>query len=88
MTSNLHWNQKAAARVGDDWVEIKRDVRLGNVPSPDLFSMYSQVAMDELEGLEGIQIGGRNVNNIRSADDKGIDSRLRGEAISFSEQAE
>ena len=38
LISNLHWNQKAAARVGDDWVEIKRDVRLGSVLSPDLFS--------------------------------------------------
>ena len=71
--SNLYWNQKAAARVGDEktnWVvEIKRGVRPGCMLSPDLFSLYSQVVKDKLVGLDGISVGGRNVNNIRFADD-------------------
>lgn len=35
--------------------------------SPDLFSLYSQKVMDELDDLEGV--GGVNVNYIRYADD-------------------
>ena len=72
LIGNLHWNQKAAVRIENevtDWTEIKRGVRQGCVLSPDLFSLYSQVVMDALEDLEGISIGGRNVNNIRYADD-------------------
>ena len=37
--------------------------------SPDFFSLYEQRAMDDLRNLEGINVGGRNVNNIRYADD-------------------
>ena len=37
--------------------------------SPNLFSLFSQVVMDKLKDVEGIKIGGRNINNIRYADD-------------------
>ena len=72
LISNLYWNQKAAVRIENDvtdWAEIKRGARQGCVLSPDLFSLYSQMVMNALEDLEGISIGGRNVNNIRYADD-------------------
>ena len=49
---NLYWEQKAAVKIGNNktrWVAIERGVRQGCVLSPDLFSMYSQVVMDELE---------------------------------------
>ena len=52
-----------------DWIEIKKGVRQGCILSPDLFSLYSQKAMDELEELDGVRVGGVNVNNIRYADD-------------------
>ena len=48
---------------------VQRGVRQGCVLSPNLFSLYSQVVMDKLEDVEGIKIGGRNINNIRYADD-------------------
>ena len=70
--SNLYWNQKAAVRIENEvtgWIEIKRGVRQGCLLSRDLFSLYSQIAMNALEDLEGISIGGRNVNNTRYADD-------------------
>ena len=51
------------------WIEIKRGIGQGCVLSPDLCSLYSKVVMYALEYLEGISIGGRNVNNIRYADD-------------------
>ena len=37
--------------------------------SPDLFSLYSQAAMDEMADLESMKVGGMNINNIRYADD-------------------
>lgn len=69
--ANMYWGQTAAVRIGDksNWVEIERGVRQGCVLSPDLFSLYSQIVMGEMEDLEGIKIGGRNINNIRFADD-------------------
>ena len=69
---NLYWEQKATVQIGDkntEWIQIKRGVRQGCILSPDLFSLYSQRVMDELEDLEGVKIGGRNVNSIRYADD-------------------
>ena len=41
----------------------------GGVLSPDLFSLYSQAVMDEMADLEGMKVGGMNINNIRYADD-------------------
>ena len=72
LIKNLYYQQKAAVRVGDeltDTVDIKRGVRQGCVLSPDLFVLYGEIIMREIEGMEGFSIGGRNVNNIRYADD-------------------
>lgn len=44
-------------------------MRQGCGMSPDLFSLYSQKVMDEMQDLEGVRVGGRNINNIRYADD-------------------
>ena len=75
LIQNLYWNQKAAVRVGDelsDWQEIRRGVRQGCVLSPDLFNIYSEMIMREIEDLEGIKIGGTNITNIRYADDTAL----------------
>ena len=37
--------------------------------SPDLFSLYSEVILRSIDTLEGVKIGGVNINNIRFADD-------------------
>ena len=72
---NLYWNQRAAVRIANDkssWQDIRRGVRQGCVLSPDLFNIYSEVIMNELQGLEGIKVGGKNVNNLRYADDTAL----------------
>ena len=70
--TDLYWEQKAVVRIGEDkseWTRIERGVRQGCVLSPNLFSLYSQVIMDGLGEYEGLRVGGRNINNIRYADD-------------------
>ena len=50
-------------------VPIKRGVRQGDSPSPDYFSLYSEMIMQEIDGEEGLKINGINVNNLRFAVD-------------------
>ena len=69
---NVYYQQKAAVKVGDeltDTVDIRRGVRQGCVLSPDLFSLYSEVILREIEMVDGFNVGGHNINNIRYADD-------------------
>ena len=70
--SNLYWEQEAAVRVGEELTEyqgVARGVRQGCVMSPDLFNLYSEMVMRQLQDIEGIKIGGYNINNVRYADD-------------------
>ena len=64
---NLYWEQTACMRVGGDtspYTDIKRGVRQGCVLSPDLFNLYSEMILRDLEPLQGIAVGGQNVNNL------------------------
>ena len=69
---NMYWEQTAAMRVEGEisaFQKIKRGVRQGCVLSPDLFSLYSEIIMRNIEGQPGIRVGGHNINNLRYADD-------------------
>ena len=69
---NLYWDQEAAMQVSGeltDWKEIRRGVRQGYGLSPTLFGLYSEIILRNIEDLVGVKVGGRNVNNIRYADD-------------------
>ena len=37
--------------------------------SPDLLNLYSQKMIQDLDDLEGVRVGGVNMNNIRHADE-------------------
>ena len=72
---NLYAGQEATVRTGHgttDWFQIGKGVRQGCILSPCLFHFYVEYIMRNT-GLEeaqaGIKIGGRNINNLRYADD-------------------
>ncbi|RWS06003.1 endonuclease-reverse transcriptase-like protein [Dinothrombium tinctorium] len=72
---SLYKDQEATVRTayGDtDWLEIGKGVRQGCILSPFLFNLYAEIIMRkiDLEDSEiGVKIGGRNINNLRYADD-------------------
>ena len=72
---NLYAGQEATVRSGHgtrDWFQIGKGVRQGCILSPCLFNLYAEDIMRNV-GLEeaqaGIKIAGRNINNLRYADD-------------------
>ena len=72
---NLYTRQKATVRTGHgttDWFQIGKGARQGCMLSPCLFNFYAEYIMRDA-GLEeaqaGIRIAGRNINNLRYADD-------------------
>ena len=72
---NLYADQEATARTGNgttDWFQIGEGVRQGCVLSPCLFNLYAEFIMRNAgldEAQAGINIAGRNINNLRYADD-------------------
>ena len=72
---NLYAGEEATVRTGHattDWFQIRKGVRQGCILSPCLFNLYAENIMRNA-GLEetqaGIKIAGRNINNLRYADD-------------------
>ena len=72
---NLYADQKVTVWTGHgttDWFQIGKGVRQGCILSPCLFNFYAEY-IKRNAGLEeaqaGIKIAGRNINNLRYADD-------------------
>ena len=72
---NLYAGQEATVRIGHgttDWFQIGKGVRQGCLLSLCLFSFYAEYIMRNA-GLEeaqvGIKLSGRNIKNLRYADD-------------------
>ena len=72
---NLFADQEATVRTGHgttDWFQIGKGVRQGYILSPFLFNFYAKYIMRNAgldEAKAGIKIAGRNINNLRYADD-------------------
>ena len=72
---NLYGGQKATVRTRHgttDWFQIGKEVRQVCILSPCLFKLYAEYIMQNAglnESQAGIKIAGRNINNLRYADD-------------------
>ena len=75
LLGNLYSGQEATVRTGHgttDYFQIGKGVCQGCILSPCLFKLYAEYIMRNA-GLDktqaGIKIAGRNINNLRYADD-------------------
>ena len=72
---NLYAGQEVTVRIGHgtrDWFQIGKGGCQGCILSPCLFNLYVDRIMRNVglyEAQSGIKIAGRNINNLRSADD-------------------
>ena len=72
---NVYAGQEATVRIGHGkmgWFQIRKGVRQGHILSPCLFNLYVEYIMRNTglnEAQAGIKNAGRNINNLRYADD-------------------
>ena len=80
---NLYAGQEATVRTGHettDWFQIGKGVCQGCILSPCLFNLYAEyiirnAGLDEAQA--GIMIAGRNINNLRYADNTTLWQKVR-----------
>ena len=86
---NLYTCQEATVRTGhgtSGWFQIGKGVRQGCLLSPYLFNLYAEYIMRNAgldEAQTGIKIAGRNINNLRYADDTPLMAESEEELKSF-----
>ena len=72
---NLYADQEATVRTGyetTDWFQIGKGVSQGYISSPCLFNLYAEYILRNAglnEAQAGIKTAGRNISNLRYADD-------------------
>ena len=72
---NLYAGKEATVRTGHgttDWFQIRKGVCQGCILSPCYFNFYAEYIMRNAgldEAQAGMKITGRNINNLRYADD-------------------
>ena len=86
---NLYAGQEATLRTGhgtSDWFQTGKGIHQGCILSPCLFNFYAEYIMRNA-GLEeaqaGIKIAGRNINNLRYANDTTLVAESEEELKSF-----
>ena len=86
---NLYAGQEATVRTGHettDWFQTGKGIHQGYILSPYLFNFYAEYIMRNT-GLEeaqaGTKIAGRNINNLRYADDTTLMAESEEELKSF-----
>ena len=95
---NLYADQEAAVRNEHgttDWFQIGKGVCQGYISSPYLFNLYAEYIMRNAglnETQAGIKIAGRNINNLRYADDTTFmaesEEELKGLLMKVKEESE
>ena len=86
---NLYAGQEATVRTRHgktDWFQIRKGVLQGCMLSPCLFNFYAEYIMWNTrldEAQAGIKIAGRNINNLRCADDPTLMAESKEELQSF-----
>ena len=72
---NLYAGQEATVRTRHgtmDWFQIGKGIHQGCILQPCLFNFYAEKIMQDAgldEAQEGMKIAGRNIHNLRYADD-------------------
>ena len=91
---NLYAGQEATVRTGHgtaDWFQKGKGVRQDCIMSPRLFNFYAEY-ITRNAGLDkthaGIKIAGRNINNLRYADDTTLTAERTKEPFDESERGE
>ena len=95
---NLYSGQEATVRTGHgttDWFQIRKGVHQGCILSRCLFNLYEGYIMRNAgmnEAQAGIKIAGRNINNLRYADDTALmaesEEELKGLLMKAKEESE
>ena len=86
---NLYEGQEATVRTGHettDWFQIGKGICQGGILSPCLFNLYAEYIMGNAgldEAQAGIKIAGRNINNLRYADDTTLMAESEEELMSL-----
>ena len=86
---NMYGSQEATVRTRcgkTDWFQIGKGVCNGCILSPCLFNLYAEYIMRNArldEAQAGIKITGRNINNLRYADDTTLMSETEDELKSL-----
>ena len=86
---NLYAGQEATVRTGHgttDWFQIGKGVRQGWILSPCLFNFYAEYIKRNArleKALARIKIAGRNINNLKYADDTTIMAETKEELKSL-----
>ena len=86
---NLYAGQEATDRIRHgtiDWFQIRKGVCQDGILSPCLFNLYAEYIMQNTglnEAQAGIKTAGRNINNLRYADDTTLMAECEEELKSF-----
>ena len=85
----LYAGQEATVRSGHgttDWFQIGKEVHRGCILSPCLFNLYAEYIMRNAgldEAQAGIKFAGRNIKNLRYADDTTLMAEIEEELKSL-----
>jgi len=98
LLGNLYAGQEATVRTGYgtiNWFQIRKGVHQGCILSPCLFNLYTEYIMWNArldEAQVGIKIAGRNISNLRYADDTTLvaegDEELKSFLMKVKEESE